>query len=456
MLKKISLFCFLLGLNLMVFAQHNHQEHSGSHNHDHHGHSHDHSHDHGDHSHGHNHDHDHGDHHEHHVNNITSSCGSPAKVVHHEGYDPSATAIHHISDANVLTIMDMVRIPLPVILYNKDRGMEFFSSGKFDPGHHDDGHYGYKDYVMYHGNIYRIKCPGFNENTPKFEVQGFDKVVYKDEKGKEHETPYAIIEGKAYEMEAKTIWDGGLLGGGVTSFYDFSPTKNVVGMLLVCLLLFWMFRSAAKAYATRKGMAPKGMQSFLEPVVQFIRDDVAVPFIGEHKYEKFFPLLLAIFFFILGLNLWGQVPFLGSLNVTGSLTVTAVLAVIVFIITNINGNKDYWKHIFNMPGVPWFVKLILTPVELLGMFIKPLTLMLRLAGNISAGHIAILSFVGLIFIFGDAGKSLTGSLTGTAMAIPLTLFMMAIELIVAFVQAFVFTILTASYIGAAVEEHDHH
>ncbi len=352
--------------------------------------------------------------------------------------------------------MDMVRIPLPMIIYNKDRGMEFFSSGKFAPGHHDDGHYTYKDYVMYHGNIHRIKCPGFTEATNKMEVAGFDTVTHKDEKGKEHDTHYAIIGGKAFELEAKTIWDGGLLGGGITSFYDFSPTKNVISMILVCLLFFWMFRKAAKAYSVREGMAPAGIQSFLEPVVQFIRDDVAIPFIGEHKYERFFPLLLTIFFFILGLNLWGQVPFLGSVNVTGSLTVTAVLAVIVFIITNINGNKDYWKHIFNMPGVPWFVKLILTPVELLGMFIKPLTLMLRLAGNITAGHIAILSFVGLIFIFGNAGQSLSGSLTGTAMAIPLTIFMMAIELIVAFVQAFVFTILTASYIGAAVEEHDHH
>jgi len=440
---------------MVLFSQHNHDQHSSDHGHQHHDHSHDHDHD---HSHGENHKHDHsGDNdHNHHVNNITSPCGSPAQVIHHEGFDPSATAIHHISDANVLTIMDMVRIPLPVILYNKERGMEFFSSGKFSPGHHDDGHYGFKDYVMFHGNIYRIKCEGFDSKSGKYEVQGFDKVVVKDAKGKERETNYVIIEGKAYQLEGKTIWDGGLLGGGITSFYDLSPTKNVVGMLIVCILLFLMFRIAAKSYGSRKGMAPKGMQSFLEPMVQFIRDDVAVPFIGEHKYEKFFPLLLTIFFFILGLNLWGQVPFLGSLNVTGSLTVTAVLAVIVFIITNINGNRDYWRHIFNMPGVPWFVKLILTPVELLGMFIKPLTLMLRLAGNISAGHIAILSFVGLIFIFGNAGQSLTGSLTGTAMAIPLTLFMMAIELIVAFVQAFVFTILTASYIGAAVEEHDHH
>ena len=224
-------------------------------------------------------------------------------------------------------------------------------------------------------------------------------------------------------------------------------------MFIVALVMFLLFRSAAKAYEKREGQEPAGIQSFLEPIFQFIRDDVAIPFIGEKKYEKYLPLLMSLFFFILGLNLWGQVPFLGSVNVTGSLTVTMVLAILVFIITNFSGNKHYWQHIFWMPGVPWFVKLILTPVEILGLFIKPLTLMLRLAGNITAGHIAILSFVGLIFIFGKSGTDMAGSLTGTAMAIPLTIFMMSIELIVAFVQAFVFTILTASYIGAAVEEH---
>lgn len=439
------------GHNHQHNTEHDHSHDRDGHNHD--GHSHD-GHDHNGHNHdGHGHD-DHGDGHPHHVNNFTSPCGSPAQVVHHNEYDPTATAVHHISDANVYTIMDMVRIPLPAIIYNKDRGMEFFSTGKFKAGHHDNGHYGYKDYVLFEGNIHRITCPNFADKE-KFEVQGFDRVETINSKGKAAEDRYAIIDGRGYLIEQKTIWDYEYLGGGITSFYDFSPTKNVVSMLLVCGLLFFFFRKAARAYKTRDGLAPSGVQSFLEPVFQFIRDDVAIPFLGE-KHAKFMPLLMTIFFFILGLNLWGQVPFLGSVNVTGSLTVTMVLALIVFVVTNINGNKDYWKHIFNMPGVPWFVKLVLTPVELLGLFIKPLTLMLRLAGNITAGHIAILSFVGLIFIFGKSGTSMPGSLTGTAMAIPLTMFMMAIELIVAFVQAFVFTILTASYLGAATEDHDHH
>jgi len=443
---------------------HSGHDHSG-HNHDHAGHKHDdhkghdHGHKHNDHA-GHNHsahgDHGHGDHGHHphyHVTDYNKDCGVAVNIDNPKpSYDPTATAIHHISDANVWTIMDMVRVPLPAIIYNKDRGMEFFSTGKFQAGHHDNGHYGYKDYVLFEGNIHRITCPAF-EAKDKYEVQGFDKEEMVSADGKNYEKKFAVINNKAYNIEQKTIWDGGMLGGTPSSFIDFSPTKNVVSMGLVSLILFLLFRKAAKKYQGAPS-APSGVQSFLEPMFQFIRDDVAVPFLGD-KHEKFLPLLMTIFFFILGLNLWGQIPFLGNVNVTGSLTVTAVMAIVVFILTNINGNGDYWKHILWPPDTPWFVKIILIPVELLGMFIKPLTLMLRLAGNISAGHIAILSFVGLIFIFGKAGTNMAGSLTGTALAIPLTMFMMAIELIVAFVQAFVFTILTASYLGAATEEHHH-
>ena len=454
------------GLNKAKVQAHQGHDHSG-HNHDHSGHNHDHSshkHDHGhkhnDHA-GHNHsakggDQDHSGHNHHahyHVSDYNNNCGGAVTIDHPKPtYDPAATAIHHISDANVWTIMDMVRVPLPAIIYNKDRGMEFFSTGKFKAGHHDNGHYGYKDYVLYEGNIHRITCPSF-DSKDKYEVQGFDKKEMVNTSGKNFEKKFAIINNKAYHIEQKTIWDGGMLGGTPSRFMDFSPTKNVVSMALVSLILFLLFRKAAKKYQGAPS-APSGVQSFLEPMFQFIRDDVAVPFLGD-KHEKFLPLLMTIFFFILGLNLWGQVPFLGNVNVTGSLTVTAVMAIVVFILTNINGNGDYWKHVLWPPDTPWFVKIILIPVEILGLFIKPLTLMLRLAGNISAGHIAILSFVGLIFIFGKAGASMAGSATGTILAIPLTMFMMAIELIVAFVQAFVFTILTASYLGAATEEHHH-
>jgi F-type H+-transporting ATPase subunit a len=227
-------------------------------------------------------------------------------------------------------------------------------------------------------------------------------------------------------------------------------------MLLAFLVLFFLFRKAANSYILRKGQAPKGVQAVIEPLFEFIRNEVAIPFLGS-KYEKYLPYLMSVFFFILGLNLIGQLPFFpGSGNVTGNLSVTLVLAVIAALVTNFGGNKSYWQHIFNMPGVPLPIKFILTPVELLGLFIKPMTLMLRLFANITAGHIVIIIFVSLIFIFGEAGESLSGSILGGVMAVPLTLFMMAIELLVAFVQAFVFCILTASYIGAAIEEHHEH
>ena len=226
-------------------------------------------------------------------------------------------------------------------------------------------------------------------------------------------------------------------------------------MILVSLFFIFVFTQADKAYKNRGNKAPTGMQNLLEIFFSFIRDEVAIPFIGKDKYQKFLPLLMSIFFFILGLNIFGQIPFFGGINATGNLAITMVLALIVFVVVNINGKKDYWQHIFWMPNVPVFVKPLLAAVEVMGLFIKPLTLMLRLAGNISAGHIAILSFIGLIFIFGEAGANTGGGVIGTALAIPLTLFMMCIEVIVAFVQAFVFTLLTASYIGAALEEHHH-
>jgi len=372
---------------------------------------------------------------------------------HHATFDPGATAIHHISDGNVYTILDVVTLPLPMILYAPDRGWDFFSSGVFHSGHHEDGHKSHLGYVLRHGSVHRVVDPSFSTDIDQ-DITGFiTKTENRD--GKDIEIFYAMSGGKEYRLDARSTLDGGVLGGGITSFYDFSISKNVLSMILVSLFLFFIFWSAAKAYKKNPTSAPKGMQSLLETLFVFIRDEVAIPFIGKDKYTRFLPLLMSIFFFILGLNLFGQIPFFGSSNVTGNLTVTMIIALLVFIIVNINGNKQYWAHIFWMPGVPWPVKILLAAVEFMGLFIKPLTLMLRLAGNISAGHIAILSFIGLIFIFGKAGTDMMGSTIGTFMAIPLTLFMMAIELVVAFVQAFVFTLLTATYIGSAIEDAHH-
>ena len=191
--------------------------------------------------------HGHDDHHEYDYTDYANSCGTPADPYHAQGYDPTATAIHHISDANVYTILDAIRIPLPTILYSKEDGLKTFMSSKFGPGHHDDGHLGYHGYVMHHGNIYRVKCSEYR-TMAHFEVEGFNPKEYTNEDGKQKDKTYAVIGGKAYELEKKTIWDGGMLGGGVTSFYDLSLTKNVVSMILISLLMFFLFRKAATSY----------------------------------------------------------------------------------------------------------------------------------------------------------------------------------------------------------------
>lgn len=368
---------------------------------------------------------------------------------HPATYDPKNTAYHHIGNQNVYSIGPW-NFPLPCILYAPGEGWDVFMSSKFDIGHHGTGHNAYKGYALAEGSVFRITDPDF----PKEQVH-LDRIEHHLEtvNGKEKEFAHAIYKGKSYKMDARTTFDGGLLGGGMTSFYDFSITKNVVFMVLVMIFLLWMFVSIARAYKKREGMAPKGIQSLFEPVILFVRDEVAKPFIGE-KYHRFLPFLLTLFFLILALNLLGQIPFLGAANVSGNLSVTLVLALVTFFVVNLNGKKDYWQHIFWMPGAPWWVKIsVLSLVEFLGLFIKPFTLMLRLFANITAGHMVVLTFVGLIFIFGEAGENVGGALTGMGLALPLTLFMMALELLVAFIQAFVFTMLAASYIGAAIEEH---
>jgi len=470
-------------------TQHNHQghnhdhgDHSGhNHAHDHSGHNHGtpqnkqqtghegHNHAHGDHS-GHNHahgdhsGHNHGNqgHHAHddgHAGHM-NACGHMVHD-HSAEFNPGAVAFHHISDQNVYSIGPL-QIPLPCMLYtHKDAegGSKFdiFSSGKFKPDSHGNGSVAYNGYVLLEGSARRVRG-NFNRDGAVALKNGSHSVYAVEEvqsNGKKKDQLYLCDGGQVFKVDSKSTLDGGLFGGGMTSFTDFSLTKNVVSMLLVCLFLFWLFRKVAKAYANRKGLAPTGIQGFMETMFVFIQDEVAKPFLGK-KWEKFLPLLMALFFFILGLNLFGQVPFFGGSNVTGNLSVTFVLAIVAFIVTSINGNKDYWKHIFNMPGIPAWVKIIVTPVEMMGNFIvKPLTLMLRLFGNMTAGHMVIVIFVGLIFIFGKNGVN---PAAGWGMVLPsaaLTLFMMAIELLVAFIQAFVFTILTASYIGAAIEEHHH-
>lgn len=316
-------------------------------------------------------------------------------------FDISALIFGHISDSHDFHLWGNLSIPLPCILFDKQNGLSVFMSSKFDHGHVD-----HKGYHYDHGALSRP--------------------------------------------------DG-------LKYWDFSITKNVFAMLLIAGLLSWLFLSVAKAYRRREGQAPKGVQAFIEPLFLFIRDDIARVNIGEKKFEKYVPYLVSIFFFILGLNLLGLVPiFPGSANVTGNIAVTAVLAIITAVVTNASGTKDYWSHLVNMPGVPGFVKPILAIIELLGaLVIKPASLMIRLFANITAGHIIILSLVSLIFMFssdanGVAGKSFGGGLVGSAVAVPFVLFMNGIEVFVSFLQAYIFTMLSALYIGQAVEEHEHH
>jgi F-type H+-transporting ATPase subunit a len=219
--------------------------------------------------------------------------------------------------------------------------------------------------------------------------------------------------------------------------------------------ILWIFLSVADGYKRNPNKAPRGLQSFLEPLILFVRDDIAKPSIGEHKYEKYLPYLLTIFFFIWINNMMGLIPiFPGGANITGNIAITFVLAIFTFTITTFNGNKNYWLHVFNPPGVPWWLKLpipLIPFIEFMGLFIKPFVLMIRLFANITAGHVIALGFFSLIFIFGAMKPALGFAVSPVSVAF--TFFMSLLELLVAFIQAYVFTLLSALYFGMAVEEH---
>lgn len=266
--------------------------------------------------------------------------------------------------------------------------------------------------------------------------------AYEPGKGLSTFSSEKLAEGKTYgnfklEDEKLVTLDGGKV-------YDFSITKNVAALAMSSLLLVFIFASVAKSYNRRVGQAPSGMQSLLEPFIIFIRDEVGKKSIGP-KYERYMPYLLTVFFFIWFNNLLGLTP--GAANLSGNIAVTMALALITLLITLFSANKNYWGHIFAPPGVPWPLYIIMVPVELVGVLVKPFSLMIRLFANITAGHIIILSFISLIFIF---RSSATGFI-----AVPFGLFISMLELLVAVLQAYIFTLLTAMYIGSAVEEHHH-
>lgn len=415
------------------------------------------------------HDHDHSDDHDGHDHGTEQADAHDESghegghhdvcTFHHEvtpeNFSPQQIAFHHIADANVYSI-GLLQLPLPCILYSKESGIDVFLSSKFDfeAIGHGTGHNAHNRYILDGGAVRRITDPSFPNGT--VEIDGL-KHKHEEVDGKDKEVTYVCYNGEEYRTDAKSTLDGGMFGGGITSFHDFSITKNVTAMIFILLFMLWVFRRVAKAYKTRDGMAPSGMQGFIEPIFLFIRDEVLVPFLGN-KADRYLPFIMSIFFFILALNLFGQIPFLGGANVTGSLSVTLVLAVIAFLVTNLSGNKDYWQHIFWMPGVPVFVRFILAPIEFAGVFIKPFTLFIRLFANITAGHTIILCLVGMVFILGNMGESPGGAAVGGGLAVFFVLVMSLLELLVAFIQAFIFALLSSLYIGMAVEEHhdDHH
>ncbi len=228
--------------------------------------------------------------------------------------------------------------------------------------------------------------------------------------------------------------------------YDFSITKNVAALFVSIALMLLIFLPIAARYKSQGTKAvPKGLQSLFEPIIIFVRDEIAIPNIGKHKYHKFMPYLLTLFFFIWFSNLLGLFP--GAANLTGNIAVTFILAILTFLYTNLNGNKDYWKHVFATPGVPKPLLPILVPVEIIGLFTKPFSLMIRLFVSITAGHIVILSLIALPFIFNSFAVGVGSSI--------LVIFVNIIEVLVATIQAYVFTLFSAMYIGAAVAEHHH-
>ena len=327
-----------------------------------------------------------------------------------EEFNSVEMIMHHISDAHDFHFLDYtdsegvehaVSIPLPVILYTNN-GLVCFMSSAFH--HNDDGSYVVSkrgtNFVKYHEKIYQL-----NDGASSLE---FDE---------QHHPLNAV----------KPI--------------DVSITKNVFSMLLSVVLLLTLFGAAGRSARKNPG-APRGILAFLEPIIVFIREDIIIPNVGEKKYKTYIPYLITIFFFIFFNNLLGLIP--GGANVTGNIAVTLVLSVFTLLVTNFSANKAYWKHIF-LPPVPLALYPIMVPIEVIGVLTKPFALMIRLFANITAGHIIILSLISLIFVF--------KSIFIAPVSVGFVLFMYTLELLVALLQAYIFTLLSALFIGQAIEEH---
>lgn len=306
----------------------------------------------------------------------------------HSAKEPNVNEVifEHVMDSHIWHFFDghYGTLHLPIIAYSPNRGLEMFSSSNLYNEHHET--------VAYNG--------------------------------------YSL-------MKNKLLLDG-------KPVLDLSITKNVMMLFINASLILMVMTSVARAYKRNAGKAPKGIQSFIEPIVLFVKDEIVKPNIGP-KYEKYLPYLLTLFFFVLFGNLLGLLP--GAANLTGNIAVTVTLAVFTFLITNFSGNKNYWMHILWTPGVPLPIRFIILPVELIGIITKPFALTIRLFAAITAGHIVLLSLLGMTFIYHSWFVGIGSSIV--------VIFISLIELLVAGIQAYVFTLFTSLYIGMAVEEHGH-
>ncbi len=317
--------------------------------------------------------------------------------------------MEHIGDSHDWHLWGHTHLPLPVIVKSPN-GFELFSSSHLAHGAHHQGAFG------------------------TYALDGKNKLF--------------VVGTNGEKDEAAT--------GAIT---DLSITKNAATLILCVVLMCVIFIGMARGHAKRGTSAPKGLASFLEPVILFVRDDIAKSSIGEKHYMRFTPYLLTLFFFIWFLNIIGLIPiFPFGANVTGNIVTPLVLATVTFLLVTVVAKWNYWRHMLAMPGIPAPVLIILTPIEIMGHFIRPITLIIRLFANIMAGHIVLLVFFCLIFIFSKNGDSLIGGFATSPFALAFTIFINCLELLVAALQAYVFTLLTSIYLGTAVAEphHDHH
>ncbi len=326
-----------------------------------------------------------------------------------------AQILHHIMDSHDWEIVGSVVLKLPWFFHSSRDGFVFAANEEALME---------KGYAASHGHLYALK-EGAAEHLHHGEGHG-----------------EMHIEDDMIDEEA--------------SMFDLSLTKTSLQMILIMTLLLIVFISVANSYKKRGVAAPKGFQSLMEPIILFIRDDVARPYL-HHKAAAFTPYLLTLFFFIWFANLFGLMPF--NSNIAGNISVTASLAVLTFILTQVNGTKDYWKHIFNTPGVPWWLKFgipLMPIVEFISLFTKPFALAVRLFANITAGHFMVLGLVSLIFIMGNGGTNPAGAWGIMPLSVLFSIVIFMLEMIVALIQPYIFTLLTAVFIGMAMESHDDH